>query len=75
MSRKNIKVQADEFEELERDKPDGVSWGYYLTEIRTTGEGHICNGCGDEYDRDEDGANIHYCPVCRKMREESSRVE
>lgn len=33
--RKTIKVQSDEFEELKAGKPDGVSWGYYLTEIRT----------------------------------------
>jgi len=33
--RKNIKVQQAEFDRLEADKPDGVSWGYYLTEIRT----------------------------------------
>lgn len=35
MGRKNIKVQSDEFDELKSEKPDGVSWGYYLTEIRT----------------------------------------
>lgn len=33
--RKNIKLSADEFEELKDDKPTGVSWGYYLTEMRT----------------------------------------
>jgi hypothetical protein len=35
--RKNIKLQAEEFRELKAEKPDGVSWGYYLTEIRTVG--------------------------------------
>lgn len=35
-SRKNIKVSEAEFEELEADKPEGVTWGYYLTKIRTT---------------------------------------
>lgn len=33
--RRNIKVSAEEFEQLESEKPDGVTWGYYLTEIRT----------------------------------------
>ena len=35
MSRKNIKVNEDEFEQLADEKPEGVSWGYYLTEVRT----------------------------------------
>jgi hypothetical protein len=33
--RKNIKVSESDFEELKAEKPDGVSWGYYLTEMRT----------------------------------------
>jgi hypothetical protein len=33
--RKTIKVSESEFEELKDEKPDGVSWGYYLTQIRT----------------------------------------
>lgn len=33
--RRNIKVQPGEFEELSEEKPAGVSWGYYLTELRT----------------------------------------
>ena len=28
-------VADDEFQMLKVDKPDGVSWAYYLTEIRT----------------------------------------
>lgn len=35
MARKNIKVNEDEFEQLKEEKPPGVSWGHYLTEIRT----------------------------------------
>lgn len=35
MPRKNIKIPEVMFEELENEKPDGVTWGYYLTEIRT----------------------------------------
>jgi len=38
--RRNIKVQQAEFERLKTDKPDGVSWGYYLTEIRTVDHGN-----------------------------------
>jgi len=34
-NRRTIKVQDDEFQRLKADKPDGASWGYYLTEIRT----------------------------------------
>ena len=34
-NRANIKVSTAEFEQLAKDKPDGVTWGYYLTEIRT----------------------------------------
>lgn len=34
-SRKNIKVSESTFEELKEEKPDGVTWDYYLTEIRT----------------------------------------
>ena len=33
--RRNIKVQQTEFDQLKADKPEGVSWGYYLTQIRT----------------------------------------
>lgn len=33
--RKNLKVRPETFEELIADKPDGVTWDYYLTEIRT----------------------------------------
>lgn len=33
--RRNIKVSTDTFEMLKADKPDGVTWDYYLTEIRT----------------------------------------
>ena len=35
MTRKNIKVSEDVFTELREDKPDGVTWDYYLTEMRT----------------------------------------
>lgn len=35
LARKNIKVSAEAFEQLKGEKPDGVSWDYYLTEIRT----------------------------------------
>lgn len=34
-SRKNIKVSPEAFTRLEDEKPDGVTWEYYLTEIRT----------------------------------------
>ena len=37
-NRANIKVSTAEFEQLAKDKPDGVTWGYYLTEIRTVGQ-------------------------------------
>ena len=33
--RRNIKVSADTFDQLKADKPDGVTWDYYLTELRT----------------------------------------
>lgn len=33
--RRNIKVSPDTFETLKADKPAGVTWAYYLTEIRT----------------------------------------
>jgi len=33
--RANIKVSTAEFERLKDEKPEGVTWGYYLTEIRT----------------------------------------
>ena len=35
MSRKNLKISEESYEELIKDKPDGVTWGYYLTEMRT----------------------------------------
>ena len=38
MSRRNLKVSEDAFEQLKDEKPDGVNWSYYLTEIRTVGE-------------------------------------
>lgn len=34
-NRKNIKLDPEAFEQLSEDKPDGVTWGYYLTEMRT----------------------------------------
>ena len=36
--RKNIKVKPETFEQLKKEKPDGVDWSYYLTEIRTIDE-------------------------------------
>lgn len=33
--RKNIKLSQVDYERLKEDKPEGVTWGYYLTEIRT----------------------------------------
>ena len=33
--RANIKVSRETFNALASDKPDGVTWDYYLTEIRT----------------------------------------
>lgn len=33
--RKNIKVSEETFEELKEEKPGGVTWDYYLTEVRT----------------------------------------
>jgi len=33
--RANIKISREAFDELASDKPDGVTWDYYLTEIRT----------------------------------------
>lgn len=30
---KNIKVKEDTFEELRDNKPDGVSWDFYLREL------------------------------------------
>ena len=41
MSRKNIKVSQEQYEQLAEDKPDGVTWGYYLTDMRTSGAGEI----------------------------------
>lgn len=35
MARKNIKLSEEDFEKLEAEKPEGVTWGYYLTELRT----------------------------------------
>lgn len=34
-NRKNLKISPEAYEELKADKPEGVTWGYYLTEIRT----------------------------------------
>lgn len=33
--RKNLKVKPETFEELKAQKPEGVTWDYYLTEVRT----------------------------------------
>jgi hypothetical protein len=33
--RKQLKVTAEDFAQLKAEKPEGVTWGYYLTEIRT----------------------------------------
>lgn len=33
MSRKNIKVSEETFEELSNDKPDGVTWDRYLSDM------------------------------------------
>jgi len=33
--RATIKIPQDEFERLKADKPTGVTWARYLTEIRT----------------------------------------
>lgn len=35
MTRKNLKISKEAFDELKADKPPGVTWDYYLTEIRT----------------------------------------
>jgi len=35
--RTSITVKDETFEKLKRNKPDGVTWSHYLTEIRTTG--------------------------------------
>lgn len=34
-NRKNLKLSEEAFDELAAEKPDGVTWDYYLTEIRT----------------------------------------
>lgn len=34
-NRKNLKISEEAYEELKADKPSGVTWEYYLTEIRT----------------------------------------
>jgi len=36
--RKNLKVSKETFDQLKAEKPDGVTWDYYLTEIRTIDE-------------------------------------
>lgn len=36
--RKNIKVSEEAFQQLKDEKPEGVTWDYYLTEIRTIEE-------------------------------------
>jgi len=33
--RANIKLPQDAFDKLKADKPDGVTWKYYLVELRT----------------------------------------
>jgi len=38
MSRRNLKVTDEAFEQLKDEKPDGATWSYYLTEIRTVGD-------------------------------------
>jgi len=38
MARKNIKVSEDTFEQLKEEKPKGVTWDYYLTEVRTVND-------------------------------------
>lgn len=38
MTRKNIKVSQETFDQLETEKPDGVTWDYYLTKIRTVND-------------------------------------
>lgn len=43
-NRKNIKVSEATFNELNDDKPDGVTWDYYLTKIR------VASGGGDGTD-------------------------
>lgn len=32
--RRNIKVSADTFEMLKRNKPDGVTWDYHLKQLQ-----------------------------------------
>ena len=34
-TRKNIKVKPETFEQIDAEKPEGVTWDYYLLEIRT----------------------------------------
>lgn len=36
--RKNLKVSPEAYRKLKAEKPDGVTWDYYLTEIRTVAE-------------------------------------
>jgi len=36
--RKNIKVSEETFDKLKEEKPDGVTWDYYLTEVRTVND-------------------------------------
>jgi len=37
-SRANIKVPRDAFQQLKENKPDGMTWRYYLVEYRTPEE-------------------------------------
>ena len=37
-TRKNIKVHPETFEELKEEMPNGVTWDYYLTNVRTVGD-------------------------------------
>ena len=37
--RRNIKVSSEAFEQLKDEKPEGTTWSYYLTKIRTVDNG------------------------------------
>lgn len=37
-TRKNIKLKQDTFDKLKDEKPDMMTWGYYLLEYRTPEE-------------------------------------
>ena len=38
--RRNLKVSDKAFQQLKDEKPEGVTWSYYLTEIRTVNDGN-----------------------------------